>query len=123
MCLSAQYYIPSARNTLQGLHLVTGLMEEDGTGLLVTDHPQVIGDHPTATTDLRMGTAHQMTEGHLLVIGDHPVAAAAEVSAEEAVEVAKIVVGVERWIETETIHHAVIRILTDDAHCLHHSFC
>ena len=68
-------------------------------------------------------TTHQMTEGRLLVIGDLPVEAAAEVSAEEEVEVAKIVVGVERWIGTETIHHAVIRILTDDAHRLHHCSC
>ena len=96
---------------------------EDGTGLLATDHPQVIGVLPTPTTDLPMGTAHPMTEGRLLVIGDLPVEAAAEVSAEEVVEVAKIVVGVERWIETETIHHAVIPILTDDAHRVQHSSC
>jgi len=71
----------------------------------------------------RMMTTHKMTEGLLLVIGDHPVEAAAEVSAEETVEVAKIVVGVERWKETETIHHTVIRILTDGAHSLQHSSC
>jgi hypothetical protein len=70
-----------------------------------------------------MMTTHKMTEGRLLVIGDHPVEAAAEVSAEEAVEVVKIVVGVERWKETETIHHSVIRILTDGAHSLQHSSC
>jgi hypothetical protein len=106
LTISAILYIPSAHNTLQVLLLVTGLLEEDGTGLLVTDHP---------TTVLPTVTAKQKTEAPLLVNGDLPVEAAAEVSAEEEVEVAKIVVGVERWIGTETIHHAVIRILTDDA--------
>ena len=105
LTISAILYILSAHNTLQVLLLVTGLLEEDGTGLLVTDHP---------TTVLPTVAAKQKTEAPLLVNGDLPVEAAAEVSAEE-VEVAKIVVGVERWIGTETIHHAVIRILTDDA--------